>query len=71
VSKRPICGFTKVMGFAILWGVAGNLAGIGWGWYRRDISAGSMVAIMGGSIGGMLIIAVAFATWILMGFPVS
>jgi prolyl oligopeptidase PreP (S9A serine peptidase family) len=47
------------------------LAGIGWGWYRRDISAGSMVAIMGGSIGGMLIIAVAFATWILMGFPVS
>jgi hypothetical protein len=63
--------FTKVIGFAILWAVALNLAGIGWGWYRRDIMEGFIVSVAGGSVGGMVILLVDLAVWILLGSPVS
>jgi hypothetical protein len=63
--------FPKVLSLITLWVVMGNLAGIGWGWYRRDLLAGWSVAVIGGSLAGMMMMAVTFAVWILLGSPTS
>jgi hypothetical protein len=63
--------FPRLLGCIIIYVIAVNLIGIGWGWYRKDIMEGWTICVAAGSGGGLLMLAAAFAAWILMGTPTS
>ncbi len=63
--------FPKIIAFIMLYALAGNLVGVTWGWFKRDLWAGWMIAVIGGSGVSIVMIALIFVIWILMGTPTS